>query len=182
MPVQVSDPPFSEVGVITPKVWPGLRHPTSAGPDCCIPLQGQGLWNRRGAAAVEFAAALPFTLTLMMGLFQVGTLFQTKQVLDEATREGVRQASQGYLATSAVQQVVLARLTESGVPIRNAVVQVADLDVQPSIDVIDASKGDRLQVEVIVPTNDVLPVMMTYLMISDTISSTTTWACVREPD
>lgn len=55
-----------------------------------------GLWGRRrddrGVAAVEFALILPVLLLLVLGIINFGYLFGQKLALNQAVREGARQA------------------------------------------------------------------------------------------
>jgi len=51
------------------------------------------LHDRRGAAAAEFALALPMMLALMFGGFEAGHFFWTEHKLVKAVRDGARFAS-----------------------------------------------------------------------------------------
>lgn len=53
------------------------------------------LRNRRGAALVEAAFALPILLILVVGIIEFGRFIHTKVTLDNAVREGARFASTG---------------------------------------------------------------------------------------
>jgi Flp pilus assembly protein TadG len=46
--------------------------------------------NQQGAAMLEFAIALPLILLLLFGTIEFGVLFYNKQVITNASREGVR--------------------------------------------------------------------------------------------
>lgn len=46
--------------------------------------------EERGTALVEAAIIVPLVLLIMVGIFEVGRLYQTFQVLTNATREGAR--------------------------------------------------------------------------------------------
>ena len=48
------------------------------------------LRNKRGVAAVELAICLPSLLLLLFGLIEFGLLFYNRQVITNASREGVR--------------------------------------------------------------------------------------------
>lgn len=48
------------------------------------------LRSERGAAAVEFAIALPVLLILLLGIVEFGRAYQTQATLAAAAREGVR--------------------------------------------------------------------------------------------
>lgn len=53
----------------------------------------QGRPPRRGAAAVEFAIVLPLIFLILVGAIDVGQSIHVSQVVNEASREGARQAS-----------------------------------------------------------------------------------------
>ena len=61
--------------------------------------------GQKGAAAVEFAIILPFLVLLIFGTIEFGVMFYNKQVLTNATREGVRAGITGITNTE-VQQIV----------------------------------------------------------------------------
>ena len=46
--------------------------------------------SRRGIAAVEAAFIMPFLILLMLGVWEVGRLFDAAQVVANACREGAR--------------------------------------------------------------------------------------------
>ncbi len=52
-------------------------------------------FHRKGVAAVEFAFCLPFILTLLLGLWEVGRIVQVSNILRNAAREAARDASLG---------------------------------------------------------------------------------------
>ncbi len=110
--------------------------------------------RRRAVAAVEFAAVLPLILTLLLGIWEVGRLIEIQQFLENATREGARQAATGQLTDAQVQQVVLQALAAEGVPTTDVVVTVQDLTT-PSNDVSAANYLDRIQVTATIPISDI---------------------------
>jgi hypothetical protein len=46
--------------------------------------------NQKGTAIIELAIALPFILILLFGTIEFGAFFYNKQVITNASREGVR--------------------------------------------------------------------------------------------
>lgn len=56
--------------------------------------------SRKGAAAVELAVALPFLLTLLIGILEVSKMLQVQIVLHQACREAGRLAAQGQIINS----------------------------------------------------------------------------------
>jgi Flp pilus assembly protein TadG len=110
--------------------------------------------RRRAVAAVEFAAVLPLILTLLLGIWEVGRLIEIQQFLENATREGARQAATGQLTDAQVQQVVIQTLAAEGLPTTDVVVTVQDLTT-PANDVSQANYLDQIQITATIPYADV---------------------------
>jgi len=108
---------------------------------------------------VEAAIVLPFFLTIMVGVWEVGRLIQVSMVLNEAAREGARLAAGGTSnATDAtvalVQQRVRAHLTSAGFPdaaVNGAVITVQNLSSHTWTDPCDALPLDPFSVTVTIP-------------------------------
>ena len=49
--------------------------------------------RRRGAAAVEFAFCLPFLVTILLGIIEMGRLMMVKEILVNCARDGARTAA-----------------------------------------------------------------------------------------
>ena len=64
------------------------------------------LIGKKGVAAVELAIVLPFLVLLVFGTIEFGLMFYNKQVITNASREGVRAGITGITDTE-VQQIVL---------------------------------------------------------------------------
>ena len=64
------------------------------------------LHNNRGVAAVEFAICLPILLLLVFGLIEFGLMFYNKQVMTNASREGVRAGIVTGTGTADIIQIV----------------------------------------------------------------------------
>jgi Flp pilus assembly protein TadG len=54
-------------------------------------------------ATVEFALFLPFLLSLLIGIWEVGRLVQVSQILQNAAREAARQASTGTASMAEIK-------------------------------------------------------------------------------
>lgn len=65
--------------------------------------------NDRGAAAVEFALVVPILLTLVFGIVDFGLAINRYAVVNNAAREGVREASLGA-TESEIRTVVAKRM------------------------------------------------------------------------
>jgi Flp pilus assembly protein TadG len=121
--------------------------------------------TRRGVAAVEFAAVLPAVMVLLMGIIEVGRLIEIQQVLSNACREGVRQASTGQLTNTQVQAVVTQYVTVAGFSTTGMIVTVTD--VTQGGDVSAASYLDRLQVSSTYPYQNVAWSTLNYVFPSN---------------
>jgi Flp pilus assembly protein TadG len=108
---------------------------------------------RRGVAAVELGFVLPFIMTLLLGLWEVGRMVEMQQILANAAREGARQASTGNFTNAQIQTVVTNYLTEAGIPVANVTVNVSDSTTGG--DVGSATYLDQLQVTVSIPYQDI---------------------------
>src|SRR5262245_66688981 len=65
-------------------------------------------FSRRGATLVETAFVISACLTLMFAIFEYGRFVMIKQLMENAAREGARQATTGTgtLTTSDIQATV----------------------------------------------------------------------------
>ncbi len=109
---------------------------------------------RHGTAAVEAAVTLPIVVILILGMLEVGRLTEVQEILNNAAREGARQAATATYTNSQVQNVVLNYLNRAGVPTGAATVTVADL-TSAGTDVSNATQNDQLQVTVSMPFSNV---------------------------
>ena len=64
------------------------------------------LHNNRGVAAVEFAICLPILIVLVFGSIEFGLMFYNKQVVTNASREGVRSGIVTETETADIIQIV----------------------------------------------------------------------------
>ena len=64
------------------------------------------LHNNRGVAAVEFAICLPILLLFVLGSIEFGLMFYNKQVMTNASREGVRAGITGEKTDDEIKQIV----------------------------------------------------------------------------
>jgi Flp pilus assembly protein TadG len=71
--------------------------------------------RRRGAAAVEMALMAPLLVILLLGLWELGRMIQTKQAVANAAREGGRQAATGQKTVAQIQQYIRTSLGLDGV-------------------------------------------------------------------
>jgi Flp pilus assembly protein TadG len=109
---------------------------------------------RRGIAAVEAALVFPLMVTLLLGTWEVSRLVEVYQIVNNAVREGGRQAAAGQVSNSAVQQVVLNYMKNAGLPTTHATVTVSDLTT-PGTDATNAAELDMIQITASIPFSDV---------------------------
>src|SRR5262249_27745573 len=110
---------------------------------------------RRGTAAVELAIVLPLLLTLVVGIWEIGRMVETQQIISNAAREGGRQAAAGSLTNSQVITVVRTYIEEN-LPAAagdNATITVTNLT--SGLDAGSANQLDHLQISITVNYNDV---------------------------
>ncbi len=116
---------------------------------------------RSGTAVVEFAVVMMFLVPLLLyGLWEVGRVVEVSQILDNAVREGGRQASTGQLSDVQCMAVVREYLQNEGLPTTNVVVTVTNLGfpgnpAPPDNNPQNATDLDQIQVVATIPFQDV---------------------------
>ena len=72
--------------------------------------------NQRGAAAIEFAIALPVMLVMIYGIFQVGLIYQANAGMQHALGEAARLATlctpSGQTCTSPSDAAIVAKMND----------------------------------------------------------------------
>lgn len=91
---------------------------------------------RRAAAALELAIVTPLFLILLFGLWEIGRAVDVQQVINNAAREGGRQASTAKYTEEEIAGVVLDYLTNAGLPTRDA---SDNPNVSVTIEVLDTN-------------------------------------------
>jgi Flp pilus assembly protein TadG len=121
--------------------------------------------RRRAAAAVEFGVVLPILLVMLLGIWEVGRVLQVRQILNNAAREGARQAASGQISDPQVKIAVCAYLKNAGLPdystLPDTVVTVSNL-THPGTDSLAATSLDQIRVTVSIPSKDVRWVVANY--------------------
>lgn len=137
---------------------------------------------RRGAAAVELAMLSPILVAMLLGIWEVGRMVETQQLLSNAAREGARQASTGTLTNDQVEDVVRTYLTAANVNVANLNVTVANL-TNPALDSRDALQLDHLRVTVVIPFADVQWVAFGYVATPTSIlTAESDWFSLKDKD
>jgi Flp pilus assembly protein TadG len=151
------------------------------------------LSQRRATASVELALLAPVLLAALFGIWEIGRLVQMQQVVDNAAREGGRQAARGDLTAAQVQTAVTNYLQDAGInttgitftytdaSVTPSVQRTAPIDVNnPAIDVSQAQPSDQIHMAVNVPYKNVRWLAIN-LFLSDTTMMTATadWYCMK---
>ncbi len=73
--------------------------------------------SRRGTHAVEFSLVFPVLILFMFAIFEYGRFLMVRQLLDNAAREGARQAATraGFVYSAGTQSYVAQTLTTANV-------------------------------------------------------------------
>jgi Flp pilus assembly protein TadG len=118
--------------------------------------------RRAGHATVELAAVLPVMVALLLGIWEVGRLIEAQQILTNAAREGVRQASTGNVTVAQMTTIINNYLTAAGLNNANSTVYIYNLTQDPnptvgqtSDDPTQANQLDHLHVIVTLPFSNV---------------------------
>ena len=116
--------------------------------------------RREGTAAVEFAVILIFIVPLLIGLWEVGRLVEVQQLMNNAVREGARQASTGNKDSTAVKQDVVQYLTLNGIPCAESNVTLTNMTSSARNNPPSALQLDQFHIEVKIPFNSVRWVLL----------------------
>lgn len=142
--------------------------------------------RRRATAAVEFVVILPFIAMLLLGMWEGGRLIEIEQILNNAAREGARQAASGQMSYSQIQDVVTNYLSNAGVPTANVTVNIRNLGFPgnpppPDNNPQDATQLDQLQVSITMPFNDVRWTTLSLVTNASTqLNATAIWSSLKD--
>lgn len=136
--------------------------------------------SRRGAAAVEFAVVLLFLVPLLMGLWEVGRLVEVEQHLNNAVREGARQASTGNKTTAQVQQDVINYLAANGITAAKSDVTVTNLTSSARNDPSTSVQLDRLRVEIKISFDSVRWVLLNQITTAKYLTASSDFYSMRD--
>jgi Flp pilus assembly protein TadG len=136
--------------------------------------------RRPAVAAVELAFCLPIVLVpLMLGIWEVGRIVEVEQVLDNAAREGARQAATGKKTNAQVQQTVLQCVSGAGLNTAGATVTVTN--VTSGLDAASANQLDSLKVSVTLPYDNVRWTSLNFFAgPGTTLNASAQWASMRD--
>jgi Flp pilus assembly protein TadG len=109
---------------------------------------------RRGATAVEFALVAPLFFVLVLGIIEFGRAFMVIELLNEAARQGCRQAIIEGTSSAQIKQTATNFLTSVGINGEVAGVSVNDAPVD-TVEAQNMPAYTEMTVMVTVPVNSV---------------------------
>jgi Flp pilus assembly protein TadG len=123
---------------------------------------------------------------LVLGIWEVGRLVQVSQIVDNAAREGARQAASGSMTDPAIKAAVCQYMHDAGLPDyssqANSIVTVTNLN-QPGVDSTNAAQLDHIQVTVSIPFKDVRWIALYLVTNNNTkITGQADWYSTRNKD
>jgi Flp pilus assembly protein TadG len=138
--------------------------------------------DRSAMAVVELAVVFIILVPLMLGTWEVGRLVEVQQALDNAAREGGRQAATGNVTASSVQQIVVNELAGNGITCATSSVTVTNLTntSNPSLDPTSASPLDQYQVTVSISFNSVRWILLNQITSVSTLSASAVWVSMKD--
>src|SRR5262245_7394374 len=136
--------------------------------------------TRRGVALVEFAIVLPLLILLLIGIWEVGRVIEVQQSVQNAAREGGRQASTGKRTASQVTQAVKDYLARAGYVTTNVTVTLANLTDATRSDPTTANQLDKFQVTVTMPFDDARLITQKWFTNGRILSAKVTWLSMRD--
>jgi Flp pilus assembly protein TadG len=112
-------------------VKPGTDLETNSerrNPNVRAPVHRQRRAQRSGAAIIETAFCINLLFVLIAGVFEHGRIIMVRQVMDNAAREGTRQAivNTTTMTTAQIQSLVTQRLANS--PLSSLAINVTQTD------------------------------------------------------
>jgi Flp pilus assembly protein TadG len=113
---------------------------------------------RRAAAAVELLLTVPIFFVLLVGIWEVGRLVELQQLVNNAAREGARQASTGQYTAADIKATVLTYLQNAGLSTTDSSgttnVTVTAVDLTTGGDPKGAAQMDHVRVTVAFPMDN----------------------------
>jgi Flp pilus assembly protein TadG len=142
---------------------------------------------RRGIATVEFAVVMAFLIPmLLIGLWEVGRAVEVSQILNNAAREGARQAACGQWSDVQVAANVQQYMQQEGLATQNVKVTIINQGFPGNPPPVNnnpqnATDLDRLQVMVTIPIQDVQWVDLSLVTNATTLlSGSANWSSVKD--
>ena len=136
--------------------------------------------RRKGVALVEFALVLPLLLILLIGIWEVARVIQVQQTVQNAAREGGRQASTGKRTATEVIQAVKNYITRAGYTSTNVTVTVTNLTSSSRPDPTQANQLDRFRVVVTMPFDDARLITQRWFTNGRILRAEVVWMSMRD--
>lgn len=132
--------------------------------------------QRRGVAAVEFAIIMPVMALFIVGLWEVGRMVEVQQYLNNAVREGARQASTGVKTTAQVQATVVTYLQQKGLTsVAASNVTVTSVSNSSNTDPSTATQLDQFRVSVTIPFSSVRWIALNQITSTSNLTASADW-------
>jgi Flp pilus assembly protein TadG len=146
--------------------------------------RGHSSQTRRGVAAVEFAFIAPIMIALVFGIWEIGRMVQVMQVLENAAREGARQASTATASLTDIKANVQSYITnaEPGVTNINGYdLRYSNITHSSVSDPQNATQLDRFTIQVVLPFDNVRMFMPSFIVPQGTnLVATVDWYSMRD--
>jgi Flp pilus assembly protein TadG len=126
--------------------------------------------RRRGVAAVEFAVVSSLLFVLVLGIIEFGRAMMVLEMLNNASRNGVRVGVLKGSDNTAVNSAIASALSGAGFPATTNTIQVNSVNA----DVSTAVAGDAVTVVVQVPYNSVTWLPTSLFLAGRTLGSNVT--------
>jgi len=114
--------------------------------------------SRSGVAAVEFALVMPLFITLLLGIWEIGRMVEVSQIVQNAAREGAREASTATTPLATIQTNVQSYVQGADAGITNMTgfkVTYANLTHPSVTDPTKATQMDKFTITVTLPFDNV---------------------------
>lgn len=119
---------------------------------------------------------MPFMVFVLIGLWEVGRMVEVEQYLENAVREGARQASTGVKTTAQVQQTVVDYLKQKGLTsVATSNVTVTSVSNTAITDPTQASQLDQFRVSVSIPFSSVRWVALNQITNVSNLTASADW-------
>ena len=142
------------------------------------PLRRQ---TRTGTASVELAVCLPFLLIVLVGVWEVGRMVTAQQLINNAAREGGRQASAGLTSNTNVRQYVVNYLNMNGLSgVTLSHVTLTNITDNSRSEPTGATQFDQFRVTVTVPYSAVRWSTVAQITTTTTLSASADWNSMKD--
>ena len=139
---------------------------------------------RAGTAAVELALVMPLIVTVLLGILEMGRTVQVMQVLDNAAREGARQASTSTATLAQIKTNVQSYIQNAEPSITDFTgydLQYANITSPTVTDPTAANQLDRFTMTVVLPFDNIRWTWTgQFMRPGTTLQATVNWYSLRD--